>query len=349
MSRNGDLFDSLSHEWHWEVDLDFVYQFVSPSIQHLLGVDPSALVGKKMIQFFSEESQQMVREKMADCLSGKCVSAQCFPVWKYKDDPERKIEMEGIAVKNARGELQGFRGIGRVVETEVFDALQKEFLAMIGHEMKAPLTAAYGALRLLQEKIDLSTENSEFVDIAYRNVESLIQAVDNILDIMRGFDNHCQTKDAVHLDEVVREAIKNVRVRAVKAQVTVAEEGSFPSVIVIGDRERLLHVVVNLLSNAVKFSPVKGEVKVLMQKKNKHVRVSVTDQGRGVPKDFYSTIFTRFSQATHGDARTAQGFGLGLYVCKSVIEQLGGKMSFVSEEGSPTLFYFELPLAEEGG
>ena len=110
------------------------------------------------------------------------------------------------------------------------------------------------------------------------------------------------------------------------------------------DPDRITQVVVNLLSNAAKFSKPGGVVRVEVSRRDGHVRVSVIDQGEGIPDEFRERIFSRFSQADGSDTRQKGGTGLGLSICKSLVEQHGGRIDYRSEVGKGTEFYFELPL-----
>ncbi|MDB5930019.1 MAG: putative histidine kinase, classic [Polaromonas sp.] len=106
----------------------------------------------------------------------------------------------------------------------------------------------------------------------------------------------------------------------------------------------MIQVVVNLLSNAAKFSASGATVAVSLQESPGHVRVSVVDSGVGIPDSFRGRIFERFAQADSSDRRQKGGTGLGLNICKSIIEAHQGRIDFVSEPGKRTEFYFDLPL-----
>jgi signal transduction histidine kinase len=116
-----------------------------------------------------------------------------------------------------------------------------------------------------------------------------------------------------------------------------------PPVTVAGDKDRLLQVLANLLSNAAKFSPPEGVVEVALEHRPGAVRVSITDHGPGIPENFQTKIFQKFSQADSSDAGQKGGTGLGLSICRAIVERHGGTINFKTERGMGTTFFFDLP------
>jgi signal transduction histidine kinase len=107
--------------------------------------------------------------------------------------------------------------------------------------------------------------------------------------------------------------------------------------------DRLMQVMANLLSNAVKFSPEGDAVRASIVRREGLLRVAVTDRGPGVPEAFRNNLFKKFAQADSSDSRQRGGTGLGLRICKLIVEHLGGEIGFASQPHSETSFYFELP------
>jgi signal transduction histidine kinase len=109
------------------------------------------------------------------------------------------------------------------------------------------------------------------------------------------------------------------------------------------DADRLIQVVTNLLSNAVKFSPEGACVEISIARHDGMIRVSVRDRGPGIPKSFHHLVFEKFVQADASDQRQRGGTGLGLTICRAIIEDLGGQIDFETEAGRGTKFFFDLP------
>src|SRR5690606_27455060 len=151
---------------------------------------------------------------------------------------------------------------------------------------------------------------------------------------------------AIDMRDIALRSLENVQGLADQAgaRLVLAEGDAAP---VRGDADRLVQVVVNLLSNAVKFSPAGGEVHVGVVAEARIVRLSVRDEGPGVPESFRDRIFTKFAQADGSDTRQRGGTGLGLVIAREIAERHGGRLWFESAPGAGATFHLDLPLAGE--
>ena len=236
-----------------------------------------------------------------------------------------------------------------ISERKQVERMKNEFISTASHELRTPLTAIYGALSLVNSGLvgELSPDAKELIGVSYRSAERLVRLVNDILDVEK-IESRSMTYERVvqPVLPLLEQSIRATQAYADQYQVRfelVCESGQDAQASV--DADRVIQVMVNLLSNAAKFSPAGGaEVTVRLQRRPGFVRVSVTDSGCGIPESFHSRIFHRFAQADASDQRQKGGTGLGLNICKSIIEAHEGQIDFVSEAGKGSEFYFDLPL-----
>jgi signal transduction histidine kinase/DNA-binding response OmpR family regulator len=225
-------------------------------------------------------------------------------------------------------------------------ALKDEFIATVSHELRTPLTSITASLGLLHGTAggDLSEPVKRLISIALSNCQRLVRLVNDILDVEKLASGKVTFDlQPVDIEQLLKRAIDANRPIAENAGVSIRLETSFPCE-VYADPDRLMQVFSNLLSNAIKFSPSLAQITVSLEDRGEKVRVSVSDQGPGVPDDFKARIFQKFAQADRSDARQKTGTGLGLSIAKGIAERLGGQIGFGDAPGGGAVFYVELPI-----
>jgi PAS domain S-box-containing protein len=252
------------------------------------------------------------------------------------------FELGMYEIKNDTGRRFGGH-IRDLSERREVDRLKREFVAVVSHELRTPLTSVRGSLSLLANGAlgELPDEAKEVVAIAERNTVRLMHLINDILDLERLEAGRMPMYVSLHpLKHVFDRSLESVRV--VADQQEVAIEVVPTEARVLGDADRLVQVLVNLMSNAVKFSPKKSVVTVCAKDEAGFVEVSVRDRGRGIPVSHQEAIFQRFQQVESSDGRQKGGSGLGLPICKAIVEQLGGTLKVTSAPGEGSTFTFRL-------
>jgi len=238
------------------------------------------------------------------------------------------------------------KAIEALNEADKANQAKSEFLSVMSHELRTPLTSIKGSLGLLLggKIVEVPKKAQEMLDVANQNCDRLTLLINDILDtekLLAGkltFNN-----DTVVMGDLIQKATTANQGYADQYGVSfTVENHGCDNDAVIADENRLMQVFSNLLSNAVKYSPKGGNVRIMMDCTANKVRVSVIDQGKGIPPEFRGRIFTRFSQADSSDTREKGGTGLGLSIAKDIIERLGGNIGFTSSPGEGATFYFEL-------
>lgn len=223
---------------------------------------------------------------------------------------------------------------------------KQELMSMVTHDLRTPLTSIQATLTLFSEGImgELSDAPLRKIKLAERNVHRLIKLINDLLDIEKlESGNMTVSRRNVILNSVINRAADSVCDLAEQSNVRIRHKSS--AVTILGDEDRLVQVMVNLLSNAIKYSPQGGEIIIDSCVLNDKVEISVVDQGPGIPQDYLSKIFERFQQVNPEDSKARKGTGLGLPICKALVEAHGGSIGVTSELGKGSTFWFSVPLA----
>ncbi len=231
-----------------------------------------------------------------------------------------------------------------VSERHEIERLKREFVAMVSHDLKTPLSSVRGLLLLLSEGAtgELPPKAKPVVKTAEGQLERLIKLINDLLDVQKMEAGKFQIeKCLVSIRSILEQSFDAVEQFAKDHEIKIEIRGE--DMTVDADPDRISQVVVNLLSNAVKFSPKGATVKLSIVCETEFVEVKVEDEGRGIKDEFRETVFQRFKQIEHSDATTKRGSGLGLAICKLIVEEHGGTIGVDSTPGKGSTFWFRLP------
>lgn len=250
-------------------------------------------------------------------------------------------QLATAAIENARL-IEAEQQARTVAETA--NRIKDEFLAVLSHELRAPLNPILGWAQLLQIRKFDQTKTAEALSIIERSARLQAQLIDDLLDIakiLRG--KLTMESEPVNLVDVIRSALDTVKSAAHAKSIQIQSE--LPEVaLVVGDSGRLQQVVWNLLSNAVKFSPNFGQVKIRLERVDNQAQITVSDNGKGIAPDFLPYIFESFRQEDASTTRKYGGLGLGLAIVRTLVDAHGGTISAESEgEAKGATFTIRLP------
>lgn len=270
----------------------------------------------------------------------------------------RKLQLSLVVspIFSNTGKVSGAIGVFRDISEEKAAARQRdEFISTASHEMRTPVAAIEGFLALaLNPKVSSIDENArKYIDKAHESTQHLGQLFRDLLSVTKLEDgrlsNHPKPFDLgklikVTIDELAFKAEqKNLDLKLKSSQETGSnDQGVMPLFYINADPERIREVFVNLVDNAIKFTP-KGGVDVTINGDNKQVTVGVHDQGIGISKNEINHLFQKFYRIDNTATREIGGTGLGLYLCRQIIELYNGRIWVESEEGKGSSFYFSLP------
>ena len=225
--------------------------------------------------------------------------------------------------------------------------MKDEFISTVGHELRTPLTSLRASLGLIASgSLDRQPEKQhKMIEIAVSNSERLTRLVNDILDFDRvGKGNLSIDRKPVEAIVLLRRAADVARTQANQARITLRVDSQ--PVQILADEERILQVLNELVVNALKFSPSDTTIRLSAQPSGEDlVSFSVEDRGRGISAEKLEKIFDRFQQGDASDSRDLGGTGLGLALCRSIVEQHGGRIWAESTPGKGSKFQFTLPAA----
>ena len=222
--------------------------------------------------------------------------------------------------------------------------MRQTFVAMISHDLRTPLAAVLGYLELLTlGALGQTSDNiNSGADTARRNVERLIRLVSDLLDLEKMEAGKMKmTPRIIYMENIIEKSIATIGeladIKEIKLKYNQTDAEVF------ADQDRVIQVIVNLVSNAIKFSPRGETIEINTIEKNEFVETQIIDHGRGVPPEYQEAIFEKYTQIKTEDGTRKGGTGLGLPICKLIIQQLGGSIGVQSEPGQGSTFWFRLP------
>ena len=346
------------------IDRDRVMRYHNRAYRDFIGKSAAALEGRPHHEILDEAVRLEIEPHMRAALRGETVNFErtqrnAQGVWRVlacNFTPDFGSSEDGNDTV-----IGYFALLFDITERKNLERLKSDFVAMVSHELRTPLTAIMGALGLVCDA-DAATRAADpqsfaLLDIAARNAERLTRLINDVLDLEKieagKMDFHPRP---IELLPLLHDAIAANRSYAeplgVALALTAAPEGEpEESLHVIGDSDRLMQVLTNLISNACKVSQRGQTVDISCRVSGACARVSVRDAGPGIAPEFQPLVFEKFAQASQlsGHAAPIKGTGLGLPICKALVEQMGGTIGFRSPApltGMGTVFFFEVPLAQ---
>jgi PAS domain S-box-containing protein len=227
---------------------------------------------------------------------------------------------------------------------EAANRSKDEFLALVSHELRAPLTAIFGYTKLLRSGLSGATGVDKATTVIERSVQTQLRIIEDLLDSARIATGKLRIEPLpIDVVPVLDAALDTVRTAAEAKGIRLIAHFSHLPQWVLGDSTRLQQIVSNLLVNAVKFTPEHGQVELKMQRDNDNIEIQIRDNGKGISRDFLPFVFDRFSQAESSTQRQ-RGLGLGLSLVKHLVQLHGGTITASSRgPGNGATFTVMLP------
>jgi PAS domain S-box-containing protein len=332
---------------------DFKITAINPASSTAWGYKPDALIGQRLLSFISSQDIDQVtvavRRIITDGTDGTFET-------RFRKSDGAFADMLWSA-HWSKDENSLFCVAHDISERKEIDRLKRDFVAMVSHDLRTPLTSVQGFLSLLSVDAygSLSESGKQSLQLTESSVTRLISLVNDLLDIEKMESGMLSLQvESCSVDEIFKRSIESVKTIAEQKAISI-ESSVHSEPEVKADRDRITQVVVNLLGNAIKFSPEGSKVFLSSKDTDGSVEIDVRDFGRGVPTEMTQSIFNRFKQVEFIDEKKKGGSGLGLAISKAIVECHGGSIgvesfeaTMVSPDQGGSRFWFRLPNVVSG-
>ena len=327
------------------VDEHQCYQFNNKAYEDWLGKVPAQIYGMNLKSVWGNNCYTKLIGYVKLALLGQVVTYENEIL--LKDGQLRSVNVTYIPHIDEQKNVKGFFSLTTdISERKAIERMKDEFIAVVSHELRTPLTSMHSALKILSTGRlgKLSKDGQQILKIADDNTERLVRLVNNVLDLQR-----IESGDVKMEKQICN--VSTLMIQATEAMQPMAQHHGVVLIVepvdieIFVDSDYIVQALTNLISNAIKFSSVNGKVWLTAEKKlNNEVLFSVCDEGQGIPSDKLENIFERFQQVDSSDSRRKGGTGLGLTICRKIVEQHEGKIWAESILGQGSTFSFTLPL-----
>jgi len=328
-------------------DLDGNLLQVNQTAVRLHGYDSKEeLIGHSSFELFALKDRVKAMENMKRTLQMGRLGEVEYRLLR-NDGSEFDAGIDGAVLRDASGNAAGIVVIVRdITDRKQLDQLKDEFIALVSHELRSPLTVIIGAVNtVLSEGARLSQEETrQLLQEAAWEAELLSHLIENLLELSRvQAERLFIYAEPLSIKKVIQGTVEKVRRQSSIHQFLVDLPGELPSV--DADKLRLERVLYNLFENAIKYSPQGGEIRVSVEPEEEHLVIGVSDQGIGISLSDQAKLFGPFQRLEDSGLEGVNGAGLGLLVCRRLVEAHGGRIWVESEPSRGSTFFFTLPLS----
>jgi two-component system phosphate regulon sensor histidine kinase PhoR len=327
------------------VDQDQKIVLINPEARAILGIKEEGWLGKTLSEF-----TYLPRVKKLYQVLGKKVKWTGKQYELALGKPlKRFFQVRTAPVVTQSQEIIGLMIILHDITREKeIERMKTEFVSIAAHQLRTPLSAIKWVLRMVLDGDvgKITKEQAELLERGYQSNERMIALINDLLNVARIEEGRFLYNFALQsLEDLIRKIIDSLAEPLKEKKIKlIFKKPQKPLPQVKIDVEKIELVMQNLLDNAIRYSPKGGEVTISVRRDRMNIEVMIKDKGMGIPEDQRKQVFTKFFRGNNAIKAEAEGTGLGLFICKNIIEEHGGKIWFESKENKGTTFWFTLPI-----
>jgi two-component system, OmpR family, sensor histidine kinase VicK len=339
------------------------YQFNNQAYTDWLGQSIAAIHGTHLRLVWGDDCYARMQPHIEAALAGEIVSYE--NEIQLHDGSSRSISVTYIPHRDSEDRTSGFFALtSDISDRKAIERMKDEFISVVSHELRTPLTSLHSALKILATGRlgTLSSDGNQLLAIADENTERLVRLVNSVLDLQR-IESGAVTldKQACNAADLMVQAVEAMQLMAQQHRITLVNQPV--NIQIWADADYILQTLTNLIGNAIKFSAPGSKVWLTVQRQPRSTPLSkakkspqspvqngammvlfqVRDEGQGIPANKLESVFERFQQVDSSDSRKKGGTGLGLTICRKIIDRHEGKIWVESTLGVGSTFSFTLP------
>lgn len=318
------------------INPDFGVEYVNPSMQTHFG----NVNNLKCYEYYNNRNDVCPWCYIREVFGGKTLRREA-----KSSKTGRIYEITDAPLENAGGKVSKLSVFHDITERKNVEQMKDEFLGMVSHELRTPLTIILGAAKTAMAEGINGQEARELLETTVKGAESMAHLVNNMLELSRYQANRLMlSQSRLDISRAIKDIVEKERAHIEGHRVSLEILEKLPKV--EADQIRLEHILHNLLDNAAKYSFRGTDIHVLIKKNDSHVMIGISDKGKGISPDEQGKLFQPFERLSE-TSEVKPGLGLGLLVCRRLVEAQGGKIWVESQANKGSTFWFTLPIVND--
>ncbi len=335
-------------------DRDNVVRLINPKIEKFFYISSEEVINKSLNELKDSKNMLPLIESLSESSlfqNGNGSTDQFRAELVNKDN--LTLDISEVSIINEDEKIGSLVVVHDITREKMIEAMKSEFVSIAAHQLRTPLSAIKWTMRILLDGDlgELNEDQKGLVEKTYSSNERMISLINGLLNVTRIEEGrYLYQLELSHIEDVVAPLIESYKTeverRGIKFNINIPKKKT-PKIAV--DAEKITLVIQNFIENAMKYTNQGGvmELNISYNKEKDEIEVSVKDSGVGIPKDQHGRVFTKFFRAENVIRMETEGSGLGLFICKNIVEAHKGRVWFESEEGVGSTFYFSLPVRSQ--